>query len=80
MSGVLADPVLWTVFFHGQTAPLRNVDHVESFGHGQPVVRRTAWLLLQTLLQKIKGWLQSPIHAHQVLKIYQENYRLRWLL
>lgn len=44
--------VLWTSLYHGKAPPF--VD-TEGFGYGQPVVRRSAWSLLQVLVQKFKG-------------------------
>jgi hypothetical protein len=60
MAGVLAEPALWTVLFHGETAPWQDADPAEAFGFGQPVVRRTAWTLLQTLVRHAKGLCSTP--------------------
>lgn len=48
----LANPALWSSLYHGRSPPF--VD-AESFGFEQPVVRRSAWSLLQTLLQTCQG-------------------------
>ncbi|KAI9062239.1 hypothetical protein FKP32DRAFT_1593812 [Trametes sanguinea] len=48
----LANHALWSSLYHGKTPPF--VD-TEGFGYGQPVVRRSAWSLLQTLLQRCKA-------------------------
>ncbi|KAI0360435.1 hypothetical protein OH77DRAFT_1418351 [Trametes cingulata] len=63
----LANPALWTSLYHGKTPPF--VD-AESFGYAQPVVRRSAWSLLQTLLQKCKAHVQPllPVLSSAVLR------------
>lgn len=48
----LANAALWSSLYYGKTPPF--VD-TESFGFEQPVVRRSAWSLLQTLVQKCKS-------------------------
>ena len=50
--GPLANPALWSSLYCGKTPPFVET---ESFGFEQPVVRRSAWSLLQTLVQKCKG-------------------------
>lgn len=50
--GPLANPALWSSLYCGKRPPF--VD-TESFGFEQPVVRRSAWSLLQTLVQRCKG-------------------------
>ena len=61
-----ANPALWTSLYPGKTPPF--VD-TESFGFEQPVVRKSAWNLLQLLVQKCKGEPQTlvifPASTHQ---------------
>lgn len=52
LSGLLLDPVLWTSLHHAEKCPWAAV---ESFGWGQPNVRKGAWALVQTLLTTQKG-------------------------
>ncbi|KAI0634826.1 hypothetical protein C8Q77DRAFT_1277694 [Trametes polyzona] len=54
----LANPALWSSLYHGQNPPFADS---EGFGFGQPVVRRSAWSLLQTVLQRCRGHL-DPLH------------------
>ncbi|RDX54789.1 hypothetical protein OH76DRAFT_1398200 [Lentinus brumalis] len=56
----LANPALWSSLYHGKSPPF--VD-TQSFGYEQPPVRRAAWSLLQTLIQKCKG------HMHALLPV-----------
>lgn len=58
---LLKNPVLWTVLYHAERAPFI-VDtqsgafgSAESFGFGQPNVRKAGWGLLMVLLQNHKG-------------------------
>ncbi|KZT28004.1 hypothetical protein NEOLEDRAFT_1059411 [Neolentinus lepideus HHB14362 ss-1] len=51
-SEILTNPALWTSLYDGGTAPWADVP---SFGHNQPVVRRTAWMLLQSIVGHWKG-------------------------
>lgn len=48
----LANPALWSSLYHGRSPPFVKT---ESFGFEQPVVRRSAWSLLQTLARTCKG-------------------------
>ncbi|KAI8986673.1 hypothetical protein BD414DRAFT_460911 [Trametes punicea] len=48
----LLNHVLWSSLYHGKTPPFVET---ESFGFGQPVVRRSAWSLLQTLMQSCRA-------------------------
>ncbi|KAH9887215.1 hypothetical protein C8Q73DRAFT_713250 [Cubamyces lactineus] len=52
--------VLWTSLYHGKAPPF--VD-TEGFGYGQPVVRRSAWSLLQVLVQKFKAHMETFLPA-----------------
>ncbi|KAI0747035.1 hypothetical protein C8Q80DRAFT_1178930 [Daedaleopsis nitida] len=63
----LANPALWSSLYHGRSPPF--VD-AESFGFEQPVVRRSAWSLLQTLLQTCQGHLGPllPVLSGAVLR------------
>ena len=52
-----ANPALWSSLYCGKNPPFVEA---ESFGYEQPVVRRSAWSLLQLLVQKCKGmWVQT---------------------
>ncbi|KAI0336704.1 hypothetical protein GY45DRAFT_1377084 [Cubamyces sp. BRFM 1775] len=59
--------VLWTSLYHGKVPPF--VD-TEGFGYAQPVVRRSAWSLLQVLVQKYKDHLDTflPTLSSAVLR------------
>lgn len=48
-----SNPVLWSILQSAESCPW--VD-VESFGFGQPNVRKSGWALLQTLLSSQKGF------------------------
>ncbi|EJF63887.1 hypothetical protein DICSQDRAFT_145362 [Dichomitus squalens LYAD-421 SS1] len=63
----LANPALWSSLYYGKVPPF--VDS-ESFGFEQPVVRRSAWSLLQTLVQKCKAQLESlvPVLSSAILR------------
>ncbi|EIW55564.1 ubiquitin-protein ligase RKR1 [Trametes versicolor FP-101664 SS1] len=56
----LANPALWSSLYHGTMPPFADTD---SYGFGQPVVRRSAWSLLQTLLQRCKGHLDPLLNV-----------------
>ena len=45
---------LWSALYHAQFAPFLH-DDVEALGYNQPVVRRTAWSFVQSLLRSCKG-------------------------
>ncbi|KAI0646534.1 hypothetical protein C8Q79DRAFT_910042 [Trametes meyenii] len=55
-----ANPALWSSLYHGKAPPF--VD-TESFGYAQPVVRRSAWSLLQILVQRCKPYMRPLIPA-----------------
>lgn len=65
---LFCNPALWTSLYHAETAPFM-VDF-ESFGWNQPSVRRSAWAMLQTLLQYWKGSMQRmlPLLSIAVLR------------
>ncbi|KAL0570451.1 hypothetical protein V5O48_011508 [Marasmius crinis-equi] len=46
-------PALWSSLYHAERAPFWDGDR--AFGSGQPNVRRSAWVLLQSLLKALKG-------------------------
>ena len=50
-SDLFANSALWTSLHHAESSPIADV---ESFGFNQPVVRRSAWSLLQSLLKHRK--------------------------
>ncbi|PIL27721.1 hypothetical protein GSI_10874 [Ganoderma sinense ZZ0214-1] len=54
----LTNPALWSSLYCGKTPPFVET---ESFGFEQPVVRRSAWSLLQTLVQKCKEHLDPLV-------------------
>ncbi|KAI0777188.1 hypothetical protein BD413DRAFT_171550 [Trametes elegans] len=61
-----ANPALWTSLYHGKHPPFADT---ESFGYGQPVVRRSAWALLQSLVRKCQAHLLSlPVLSSAVLR------------
>ena len=49
---LFCNPALWTSLHHAETSPLADL---ENFGWNQPVVRKAAWITLQTLLRHWKG-------------------------
>lgn len=49
---LLSNSALWSSLHHSEVSPF--VD-IESFGSGQPVVRKSAWTLLQSLLRRYSG-------------------------
>ncbi len=49
---------LWTALYHGEFATFVH-DELESFGLGQPGVRRAAWTFLQALLRRCQDSLQT---------------------
>ena len=59
-----ANPALWTSLYPGKTPPF--VD-TESFGFEQPVVRKSAWNLLQLLVQLLSLFYPFPSCGLQVL-------------
>ncbi|KAI0698055.1 hypothetical protein C8T65DRAFT_661197 [Cerioporus squamosus] len=63
----LGNPALWSSLYHGKSPPF--VD-TQSFGYEQPPVRRAAWSLLQTLLQRCKGHMDAllPVLSTAVLR------------
>ncbi|CDO70174.1 hypothetical protein BN946_scf184774.g2 [Trametes cinnabarina] len=63
----LGNHALWSSLYHGKTPPF--VD-AESFGFGQPVVRKSAWGLLQTLLQRCRAHCAAllPVLSSAVLR------------
>src|SRR6201992_3156063 len=48
----LSSPLLWTSLYCGEQPP---TDDSECFGFEQPIVRRTAWNLLLSVLEERKG-------------------------
>ncbi|KAI0824805.1 hypothetical protein BC628DRAFT_1321461 [Trametes gibbosa] len=56
----LASFAVWSSLYHGKIAPFAEID---SCGYGQPVVRRSAWSLLQTLMQKCKAHINPLLHV-----------------
>lgn len=62
---LLKNPTLWTVLYHAEKAPFVASDEaqtqgggfggLESFGFGQPNVRKAGWGLLMQLLESHKG-------------------------
>ncbi|KAI0371298.1 hypothetical protein BV20DRAFT_1035310 [Pilatotrama ljubarskyi] len=63
----LANLALWSSLYHGKTPPFVET---EGFGYGQPVVRRSAWSLLQTLLQNCSAHIRPllPVLSSAVLR------------
>lgn len=49
---ILSSPLLWTSLYCGERPP---TDDSECFGFEQPIVRRTAWNLLLSVLEYRKG-------------------------
>jgi hypothetical protein len=50
---LLSLEITWTGLYHAEHAPF--IRQVESFGFGQPAVRRSLWTLVQKLIQKKRG-------------------------
>ncbi|KAJ3574319.1 hypothetical protein NP233_g1845 [Leucocoprinus birnbaumii] len=56
----LHNPLLWSVLYHGEKAPFvetndrKDFDSTESFGFGQPNVRKAGWGLVMRLLETHK--------------------------
>ncbi|TFK41660.1 hypothetical protein BDQ12DRAFT_678315 [Crucibulum laeve] len=56
----LSNPVLWTALHHAESCPWVEI---ENFGFSQPIVRKSAWGLVQTLLVSQKTQLQTLVPA-----------------
>lgn len=54
---LLSQPALWSSLHHTETSPLG--PDLESFGFRQPVVRKSAWALVQSLLKNWKAQLRQ---------------------
>ena len=66
-----ANPALWSALYWGKVPPFADT---ESFGYEQPVVRRSAWSLVQCLIQRCKGGSRS----NQSYMCSCSTYRASW--
>ena len=52
MSSILSNPALWSALCSADNCPFAEL---ESFGYAQPIVRKSAWALLQSTLRLPRG-------------------------
>jgi len=61
---LLKNPLFWSLLHHAEKAPFlpmdarKDLDGMESLGHGQPNVRQAGWGLFMKLLDSHKGALR----------------------
>jgi len=61
---LLKNPLFWSLLHYAEKAPFlrmdtrKDLDGIESFGHGQPNVRQAGWGFLMKLLDSHKGALR----------------------
>ncbi len=52
MSSIIPNPALWSALCSAGNCPFAEL---ESFGYAQPIVRKSAWALLQSTVRLPKG-------------------------
>jgi len=63
----LSNPAVWTSLHFSKISPIADI---ENFGYGQPLVRRSAWSILHSLLRNCKGQsFMAPISHDLIVRL-----------